>query len=106
MTFREGFDDNTHGLGGGETLAEMFLPFPGCFGGLLIQGGGELSQADMVKLSPQIKALELGFAPPQIRVVLMTEALKSTFSAAAKRIGLEIRNCLRLKKFPRRKCEP
>ena len=56
----------------------------------------------MGKLTQQIKALELGFAAPQIRVLLMTDgkatakmlkasnqdALKNIFSAAAKRIGL------------------
>ena len=102
-TFRSGFDDNTHGIHGGFFFVGLSIGhLVCCFGYCPLSGGGELSQSDMGKLSQQIKALELGFAAPQIRVVLMTDskatakmfkasnqdALKSIFSAAAKRIGL------------------
>ena len=102
-TFRSGFDDNTHGIHGGFIfMGPSFGQLVYCFGCCPLLGGGELSQAEMGKLSQQIKALELGFSAPHIRVVLMTDgkatakmlkasnqgALKSIFSAAAKRIGL------------------
>ena len=74
----------------------------GLYNGLAIIAGAELTQPELGKLTQKVKALELGFSPAQIRVIIMTDskacsklvkaensdAIKAIFSAAAKRIGL------------------
>ena len=79
-----------------------FGPLNGHYHGLIIVAGAELSHAELGKLTQKIKALELGYSPAQIRVILMTDskacakllkaensdAIKAIFNAAARRIGL------------------